>query len=179
MNPQRENYLKMLREYHDEREKYVEPKIRRSFELGKLAQEWALLGIKNAFIANAAAAGAIPIVERIFITNNANQNLPGLDIVSALWWFGGGIIFAAITCLFAYVNFNAHSESIAFDIADDLHRLAHTHFGEEYSDEDRKENQEGESKADRRITWTYLSAIMTGVLSYVFFGIGVYTAIPG
>jgi hypothetical protein len=138
----------------------------------------ALLGVKNAFIANAAAAGAIPIVERIFSAGSSATG-PGLDIVSALWWFGSGIVAAAITCLLAYLNFNSHAISMTYDIADDEYRLLKTHFDEEYSDADRKMNKEGEEKADRTISWTYRLAILTGISSYLVFGIGIFKAIPG
>jgi hypothetical protein len=43
MDEARENYFKKLREYRQDREKYIEPKLQRASEARKLAQEWHYL----------------------------------------------------------------------------------------------------------------------------------------
>lgn len=177
MDEGREKHQRATREYFIDVEKFIEPKNRRSFEMQRFGQDWGLLAIKNAFIANAAAAGAIPIAERIILAGQAT-GAPTLNIAGALWWFAGGVICAAATCFFAYLNFGLHSNSTFYDIADDHSRLIETHFGEKYTEEARKSFREGEAKADRHIGWTYLTAIAFGILSYLFFFLGVYRAIP-
>lgn len=100
------------------------PWRREAVELAKEASQWARLAIQYAFVVNGGALILLPVL----LTHKEAVAMPLAAVFGATWWFAAGIICAALCCLLAYVNFDAHASERWTHSGIGMHDAAVEHF---------------------------------------------------
>lgn len=142
-----------------------------ALKLKSLGAEYAQIGLKSAFLANAGALVALPPLM---------QWLPAVEraaIPRSAWWFVAGFLSAALCSLVTYVNFmiNAEvSDALARTSAMEL-RVNYGLQGKEILSGEAYKNDVAKRTNLSRYAWptTYI-AIILAIVSYGLFFIGAF-----
>lgn len=159
--------------YATEVEKTATPYWLEGATYNKLSSDWAMLAVKNAFIANAGGAGVLPILQRLVgdgaISTPVNFNY-------SLMLFALGIAFAAISSAAAYMSYQALGADRQNDAVSRMNSLASFYYRQKHS---HAETAAFEKRMAAWMKWTTLVALTAGIGAYLLFLAGIFVAVNG
>jgi hypothetical protein len=160
-------------DYATEIEKTAMPLWLEGASYMKVSSDWAMLAIKNAFIANAGGAGVLPILQKL--VGESSATVPH-NFNYSLMLFALGIAFAAVASAAAYMSYQALGADRQNDAVARMNSLAAFYYKQELS---KVKTDAFEARMARWSTWTTAIALTAGIASYLFFLAGIFVAVNG
>jgi hypothetical protein len=149
----------------------VQTAIDSAQDVQSLAAEYAQIGLKSAFLANAGALVALPpLMQWLSVAKRS-------AIPASAWWFVAGFGCAAVCSIISYANFmiiGSIYNSRAVTSATELMVQYGLREKLVFEEKNYKRNLLADKKRRPWVTLTMYAALATGITSFIFFFVGVF-----